>query len=64
MGSRASPATSRSSTTSNLRAASMALGEFQPIERDEWVPDAHVAPPDRHAPVEPDGDPVMRPPPA
>ena len=30
------------------RAGVTEVGEFTPIVREEWVPDAHVAPPDRH----------------
>jgi homogentisate 1,2-dioxygenase len=33
-------------------------GEFTPLEREEWVPDAHVHRHTRTAPLEPAGDPV------
>jgi homogentisate 1,2-dioxygenase len=36
----------------------MEVGEFTPIERDEWVPDAHVHHLVDTRPVEPGGDPV------
>ena len=42
MGSRGSPGTSRSSTTSSRPCRIRELGDFEPIERDEWVPDAHA----------------------
>jgi homogentisate 1,2-dioxygenase len=36
-----------------------AVGEFEPIELDEWVPDAHVHRLTNTAPLEPDGDTVF-----
>jgi homogentisate 1,2-dioxygenase len=35
------------------------VGEFDPIRLEEWVPEAHVHRPDRHARRRADGDPVL-----
>ena len=40
------------------------LGEFEPIEREEWVPDAHAHRHFHTYDTEPAGDEITRPPPA
>jgi homogentisate 1,2-dioxygenase len=35
------------------------VGEFTPIEREEWVPDTHVHRLTNSAPLEPEGDPIF-----
>ena len=57
--SRASPATSRSSTTCWSPCRVKEVGEFEPIEREEWVPETHVHRLTNTLDLEPMGDPVM-----